>query len=958
MELLVEHLENWTLMDKHKRGVQQRLSYIKQNVKIMSKLILNYIVLSASGSELQSKDKKHLQGLFSNVVHASFQARPDYPKDSDRRPSIRRPFVFEDLSDSLAELTPDEQQDFDMRVRFFAGEASQVLASKEMDDHLKLWGAVGDVALLLSDLPYNQKKRTIGAVTELEPSDRMDKAGFAAILNAAQRHLKSTSRVVVRCHPSEVEEKKVTLNESRFKTAPHPMIVTKSPKVKTKGQCLNTHKFNSVRGFYAMYATATKSLRGQYAARAPYDWTGQAGTVSYDFCNAGYVPTSLRLKDADGVPYRDEVTWQEFAVFMEWFTEHMQIILDICAGTGPSVLAGLRLNRRVIAIEREAELVVKAHRRARMFYKYLKRTDQLPEFGSTVVEPPTREETDPNSNWVTALAHMEGLYKLTRTATRKRNATDKLRNKMVADLPRGVSWNAKVEDGLPKDVASVNHTLEKDYESMEAYHAYMKKEKGLLTMDLEAGVGLDLFTQQSIKKGDIITYYHGSLMTETMCKAVDPVEENETSKRDIVIAEAEVEVGKKLFLRAHPWDLASTVNDGTKGAIGATGVGTNCRLVFDSTYPVDHHKRVGLQATEDIVVDDIQNPTRLLTEYGRHAHWFDVKNDDMFSCWVPGCGKSNDDDMIPCHTCHRLSHSTCVGLDPTAFEMDSEMQCFSCVPYETAVEGRPGSPQNNDDDDDDDDGNMSVQVTLPKAKRRSSKTGKRSSDGSKEAPLTGRVCARVTVCEDDRVGLYPHVISLSRSKALLQSAKSVGYANILNPGGRRKQSAIARSLRVPGATTTDKQLHDVMHEVTKKIDQLTLSNAGPDPTPVAPRFLLAMKNCKAQLHHPDRERGPSQGKALSVILAIQEGTALEICHGPNGPVTRVLIPICGVLVFWTDVIHGGAAYEEANYRAFWKIVPGHMAARERAASTEAREYLETAQYCRHNLTICNILSCF
>jgi len=463
------------------RGAVALTKAINKSVKSLATIMLDYVVTSA-GKEINSKESRELRGKLELEILNFFKARSDYPQKSTKVKS-RRPFVFEDLSDALTELTEEELRDFNCRVKFYAGDSKDVLEQGDIDELLGLWNAVGGVSLLLSDLPYNQKKRKVGTVTSLQPSDCMQKSDFAGILAVAQRHLQSNARVVVRCNPNEVEEKRTTLKESRFNTMPHPIIVTKSSKVKTQGQSMNNSKFNSSRGMYATYVTGTKSLGGSYANRNPFDWTGDAGSVAYDFGGVSYVPQALRLKDSEGVPYRDEVTWQEFAVFIEWFTEVMGVVLDVCAGSGPLALACIRLGRRCVIVERDEELMRKALRRAKMFYKYLKDEGLLPEFGSLVIKPPTREEIDPADNWVTRLAAREKIYTITRASTRKFKAAQKLRRKIVQDLPKGVLWNAKVGDGLPEGVEAANHVLELKYDSKEAYHKSMKDRHGIFTME-------------------------------------------------------------------------------------------------------------------------------------------------------------------------------------------------------------------------------------------------------------------------------------------------------------------------------------------------------------------------------------------------------------------------------------------------------------------------------------------
>jgi len=201
-------------------------------------------------------------------------------------------------------------------------------------------------------------------------------------------------------------------------------------------------------------------------------------------------------------------------------------------------------------------------------------------------------------------------------------------------------------------------------------------------MDLKQGQGLDLFTEKAYKKGEIVVSYHGSLMTEAMCMADNEDKREDPGRRDVGIEGSEEAVGVKLYLRAHPWCLASRVNDGTMGALGASSSAVvNVRLVYDDTNAVDDVGRVSLQAMDDIGPDADGKPVRLLTEYGRNGYWFDVEDSAMFSCWVPGCGDCNDEEMVTCNLCPRLAHAKCVGLDAAVCGEISRMECFTCKPH-------------------------------------------------------------------------------------------------------------------------------------------------------------------------------------------------------------------------------------------------------------------------------------
>ena len=216
----------------------------------------------------------------------------------------------------------------------------------------------------------------------------------------------------------------------------------------------------------------------------------------------------------------------------------------------------------------------------------------------------------------------------------------------------------------------------------------------------------------------------------------------------------------------------------------------------------------------------------------------------------------------------------------------------------------------------------------------------------------------------ENVYLVHDVISDQVAGELCTLFGNLSYKPILNPDRLRGQSQSYEMYTKKGRRRTlgllyEDTIRSRVQQIVLKFDECIVGEAD---TAVGVKGIYSMEGCKSQEHHPDYQPEVCRldvSKYWSVIVALEEGTRLEICRGDGTAPLIVSIPVGMALLFRGDVVHGGAAYLlKGNYRLFFKLVPREEAGRISYASTEANERLAAGGFCNHRHQTQSIHFCF
>ena len=184
------------------------------------------------------------------------------------------------------------------------------------------------IALLFTDAPYNKKITSKG---ERLPTDRFDPTQMETFFHRLYPHIKSNGHVMVRVLHQDFPVWAAKAKSNGFKVdVPH--FVMKDNSVCCKGLVMRNGK---MRPNYACYLHLTKSSRPKINKKC-FDWTGQSKNPTTGF--AGVMFTHLKNKctrqhNGKTVAFRDEVTVQEAAQYIEWYTVAGDLVVDPMAGT-------------------------------------------------------------------------------------------------------------------------------------------------------------------------------------------------------------------------------------------------------------------------------------------------------------------------------------------------------------------------------------------------------------------------------------------------------------------------------------------------------------------------------------------------------------------------------------------------------------------------------------------------
>ena len=207
----------------------------------------------------------------------------------------------------------------------------------------------------------------------------------------------------------------------------------------------------------------------------------------------------------------------------------------------------------------------------------------------------------------------------------------------------------------------------------------------------------------------------------------------------------------------------------------------------------------------------------------------------------------------------------------------------------------------------------------------------------------------------ENVYLVRNVISDQLAKQLCTAFAQLTYKPIQNPDRLRGQSQPYEMYTAWNKRQNMCLLHaglirSTVRRIVSKFDKSIVGDAN---TGVGAKAITSKKGCESQKHHPDYQPGVCRkdvSRYWSVIVALEEGTRLEICLGDGSDPLIVSIPIGMALLFRGDVIHGGASYFlKENTRFFFKLVPFHEAWHISNLSTEANERLDTGSNCNHHI---------
>jgi hypothetical protein len=176
------------------------------------------------------------------------------------------------------------------------------------------------------------------------------------------------------------------------------------------------------------------------------------------------------------------------------------------------------------------------------------------------------------------------------------------------------------------------------------------------------------------------------------------------------------------------------------------------------------------------------------------------------------------------------------------------------------------------------------------------------------------------------VTLYKDVISDEWATSIVTGvSKTKLYWQKIGFGDDGKTSI--RQQTLPFSPYTQNELVRGIHEVVcGSLLTLIKTHAKLWWSPIAKDIILIRSHVPdqsdplpAQDHH--RDFGPENASCLSCIVALEEGTSIDICTGVD--TVNVVIPRLDMLTFQGCVAHGGAKYTTSNCRLFFKVVHAH-----------------------------------
>jgi hypothetical protein len=225
------------------------------------------------------------------------------------------------------------------------GDMLSMLDPKNVDNKSlhDLIQAHGGVNLLITDAPYNQKKSSSGMRLS---TDRFTCDQMATFMSKVYDLMSDTSHMLIRVSEKDFGDWNEKAIKSGFKVD-RKHIVMKQNDIVTRSRVMRNGK---KRPSYAIYLHCTKNLHPKLNKDC-HDWTGHGKNPTTGFYGVRYVNKRYRIQkqlpvgrrgiNARTECFRDEVTMQEVAQYISWYTTSGDLVWDPMAGTMP---AGKRYN--------------------------------------------------------------------------------------------------------------------------------------------------------------------------------------------------------------------------------------------------------------------------------------------------------------------------------------------------------------------------------------------------------------------------------------------------------------------------------------------------------------------------------------------------------------------------------------------------------------------------------------
>ncbi len=125
-----------------------------------------------------------------------------------------------------------------------------------------------------------------------------------------------SAHLVIRVNTTDFDTWQEEIQKQQLFTDPERIIVSKDQKYFRKVTRRSAHPRSKA---YHTWVKATKAKnKVPYVNNDPIDWTGAAANPGPIFSNVGYVQNTLKIKDANGVPYHvmaclSQVGWLDHA---------------------------------------------------------------------------------------------------------------------------------------------------------------------------------------------------------------------------------------------------------------------------------------------------------------------------------------------------------------------------------------------------------------------------------------------------------------------------------------------------------------------------------------------------------------------------------------------------------------------------------------------------------------------
>ena len=367
------------------------------------------------------------------------------------------------------------------------------------------------------------------------------------------------------------------------------------------------------------YAHFTKAATGASVALKPYDWTGFAAKPGVAAYGVAGTPRVLRLKDADGNQFRDEMDPRELLIFMAWYMPDGGLVVDVCCGTGTTAMASLRNNVTAILIDNEENpLMLKlAWRRIEQYYCFLKSQGLLSKSGTGCEKPRPWEVA--GESWQRKWGvKLRLLRKSTVKKLRRSVVNDARKLDLLKAAGEAYVMQASRRTGLPSGLPVTNYTeddVRPELNDLQFFETRLAL--GFAIRKINDEIGLTVFTTNKYNQGDDILMFLGDILVGPDMRSSKLIQ--------VLKLNARVDDGDgDIVFRAHPRCVAGMVNDGKENDLAKRSNGrVNCVI-----REVGNSGKLILEAAEDI--DPGVDGVELFLDYGDFDYWRKKNH-----CWFP-----------------------------------------------------------------------------------------------------------------------------------------------------------------------------------------------------------------------------------------------------------------------------------------------------------------------------------